>query len=96
MVVRSDSADRLVFWVQSESAPGTWYRVDLEALGFRGQCDCPNFRCTLFPEMRRDRKHRECKHIEAALKAFARKTLRQIRAEVIAANGTARRDIGPD
>lgn len=93
-VVRA-SGERLVYRVESDSDSGIWYRVDLEAYVFRGQCDCPHFRCRLAQAISSDGKHRECKHIQAALMAFGRDILQEIKGKARSKYGTSSRDTGP-
>lgn len=74
---------------------GSVYVVDLEAFGFRGQCDCPHFRCRLQPAIRETRRHMECKHIPVALAQYARENLQQVKEEAVRIYKTASRDVGP-
>ena len=95
MKVFRASGERLIYRVQSDTEESVIYRVDLEAYLFRGQCDCPHFRCRLAPAIAADRKHRECKHIQAALMAFGRDILQQIKTKARIQYGTTSRDTGP-
>ena len=84
----------MVYMVSSDAYSDHVYRVDLEANGFRGACDCPHFRFRVLQQIRETGKYHECKHIEAALLAFGRDMRREIREEARAKWGTSSRDVG--
>ena len=92
----SAPGERLVFLVRSEGDLAIRYRVDLEADGYRGVCDCRDYQCRVAPARRLnpDRLY-VCKHIEKAASYFGWKILRQIKAAAVAAHGTSASDVGP-
>lgn len=93
MKVRRSPGERLVYLVESRGTPGHWYRVDLEAGGFRAECSCDDFRFRQKPK-RSDGELGECIHIKVALVAFARDMLEEIKEQAIKAYGTSSRDVG--
>lgn len=46
------TADRFVFLVPSDRDPAKRYRVDLEAHGGNGECNCPDWRARRWPFIR--------------------------------------------
>lgn len=94
--IASVAGERLVFRIRSHTDPTVFYRVDLEADYYRGQCDCRWFECHVAPARREDptRIH-ECKHIQEAVAFFGRRVLREIRKVATATYGTAAKDVGP-
>lgn len=94
-IVRA-AGERLVYLVRSESDPDSRYRVDLEADGFNGVCDCRWFQCHVAPLRRttQDKSH-VCKHIEKVLPHFARQILAEIKAAAIQAYGSKTHRSGP-
>lgn len=94
-IVRA-AGERLVYLVRSESDPDSRYRVDLEADGFNGVCDCRWFQCQVAPLRRTTQnKTHVCKHIQAVLPYFARQILAEIKAAAIQAYGAKTHRSGP-
>lgn len=85
-----------MFWVRSEGNPTIRYRVDLEADGYRGVCDCRDFQCRVAPARHTNPdKLYVCKHLEKAVYHFGWRILREIKAAAIQAHGTSAKDVGP-
>ncbi len=95
LIAEQSKGERLVFLVRSENQIKKWYRVDLEADGFRGECECQNFSCRVRPERKRTGKWLNCKHVESAIYHLGLSVLRQIKAQRIEATGSSASDVGP-
>lgn len=68
--------ERLTFRVASRSRPKPW-RVDLEAWGFNGECECEAFNFHHLPKLKADflegrpARRRRCWHIQRAFEYHA-------------------------